>query len=96
MSLIPWRSKRRESGPEESSPLATLREEMDRLFDAFVREPLGTIDWPFGGHGRWSPTVDIAESDEEVTVRAEIPGIDPESLDVSISGNQLVLAGEKR
>jgi HSP20 family protein len=95
MSLIPWRNKLRE-GERTESPLVALRSEMDRLFDTFLREPLGAIDWPLVGQGRWSPTIDVAETDEEVTVRAELPGMDPKDLDVSISGNQLVLSGEKK
>ena len=95
MGLIPRKSKPLEGEPAES-PLVALRSEMDRLFDTFLREPLGAIDWPFGGQGKWSPTVDISESDEEIVVRAELPGIDPQDLDVSISGNQLVLSGEKK
>ena len=95
MGLIPWRGKQRE-GERMESPLVALRSEMDRLFDTFLREPFGEIDWPFVGQGKWSPTVDIAESDDEVVVRAELPGIDPKDLDVSVSGNQLVLSGEKK
>ena len=96
MALIPWRNKVRERGPAETSPLATLRGEIDRLFDSFLREPLAGLDWPFGSQAGWSPAVDVAEDDEEVTVRAEIPGMDPKDLDVTISGNHLVLAGEKK
>ena len=96
MNPIPWKNKQRESGPEPASPLATLRGEMDRLFDAFVREPFGAIDWPFAGQGKWSPAVDVAETDQEITVRAELPGIDPKDLDVTVTGGQLVLSGEKR
>jgi HSP20 family protein len=95
MGLIPWRSKRRESGPAET-PLATLRSEIDRLFDSFVREPLGTLEWPFGSGRGWSPAVDVAEDEKEFTVRAEVPGLAPEEIEVTISGNQLVLAGEKK
>lgn len=54
MTLIPWRSKQREGVPAESSPLAALRSEMDRLFDSFIREPFGMLDWPAlmgGEHG---------------------------------------------
>ena len=96
MALVPWRSKTRERGPAETSPLANLRGEIDRLFDSFVREPLGGLDWPFGSERGWAPAVDIAEDEQEVTVRAEIPGMDPKDLDVTISGNHLVLAGEKK
>ncbi len=96
MALIPWRDKARERGPGEPSPLANLRGEIDRLFDSFVREPLGGLDWPFGSERGWTPAVDIAEDEKEVTVRAEIPGMDPKDLDVTISGTHLVLAGEKK
>jgi len=96
MSLIPWRSKQREPVRLQESPLGSLRAEIDRLFDTFLREPWGAWDWPFGGLRTWSPAIDVAENDQEFTVRAEIPGIDPKELEVSITGNQLVLAGEKK
>src|SRR3972149_5091364 len=97
MSLIPWRSKQREGIPAESSPLASLRTEMDRLFDSFIREPFGMLDWPaFMGGEKWWPAVDVAEAGQGVTVKAEIPGIDPKELDVTVTGNQLVISGEKK
>ncbi|MEN6458137.1 MAG: Hsp20/alpha crystallin family protein [Thermoguttaceae bacterium] len=95
MSLLPWRGKRESEGGE-LSPMVALRNEVDRLFDSFVREPLGAIEWPSWGDGRWSPAVDVAETDKEFTVRAELPGIDPKDLDVSVVGNQIVLSGEKK
>ena len=49
MSLIPWRGKR-EGQQGDLSPMVALRNEMDRLFDSFVREPFGAIDWPL-----WAP-----------------------------------------
>jgi HSP20 family protein len=94
MSLIPWRNKREDQG--ELSPLVSFRSEMDRLFDTFLREPFGAMDWPQWGVGAWSPAVDIAEDDKELTVRAELPGIDPKELDVTVVGSQLTLSGEKR
>lgn len=96
MSLIPWKNKSKEPVRADISPLATLRAEIDRLFDALTRDPFGAFDWPVSGTRGWVPPVDVAESEDEFTVRAEIPGIDPKELQVSISGNQLVLAGEKK
>ena len=96
MNLIPWRNKPLESGRGELSPLMGLRNEMDRLFESFFREPFAALDWPLWGTGKWSPAIDVAESDKELTVRAELPGIDPKDLDVSVTGNQLVLSGEKK
>jgi len=93
MSLIPWRSKQQQS---EESPLVAFRREMDRLFENFFREPLSLWQWPFGDAGAWMPAVDVAENDREVTVRAELPGIEPKDLNVSVSGNQLIISGEKK
>ena len=94
MNLMPWRSKREDGG--ELSPLVSLRSEMDRLFDSFLREPFGEMDWPQWAGGKWSPAVELAEDEKELTVRAELPGIDPKDLDVSVVDNHLVLSGEKK
>jgi HSP20 family protein len=95
MSLIPWRNKR-EIAQGEMSPMFALRSEVDRLFDSFLREPLSAIEWPLWGGGKWSPAIDVAETDTELSVRAELPGIDPKDLEVSVTGNQLVIGGEKK
>ncbi|MBN2023241.1 MAG: Hsp20/alpha crystallin family protein [Pirellulales bacterium] len=95
MNLIPWKNKQSDE-PSRGGTLAALRTDVDRLFDTFFREPLGNLEWPFGDSGRWSPAVDVAETDQEVTVRAEVPGIEPGQLDVTLTGRQLVLSGEKK
>jgi HSP20 family protein len=94
MSPVPWKTKD-ESDGGQLSPLSSLRTEMERLFDSFMRDPRAVLDWPFGQRA-FEPAVDVAENDQEVTVRAELPGIKPEELTVTVSGNQLVLAGEKQ
>lgn len=96
MTLIPWKGKQRQREPTgEASPLAALRNEVDRLFDQFLREPFAGWEWPFG-LGPWSPPVDLAEDEREVLVRAEIPGVDPQQLDLSVLGRELWIAGEKK
>lgn len=96
MSLIPWRSKQREGERPAASPLTSLRSEMDRLFDTYLREPLAALDWPLAAPAPWAPAVDVAEDEKQITVRAEVPGIDPKDLEVTVTGNLLVLAGEKK
>jgi HSP20 family protein len=96
MNLIPWKNKHRSEDGGEPTSLLALRQEMDRLFDAFIREPFGALDWPRWRQEKLTPPVDIAESENEVTVRAELPGMDPKDLDVQLVGNQLTLAGEKK
>jgi HSP20 family protein len=92
MSIVPWRNKRK-TGP--LSVLGELRHEMDRVFDSFMRDPLGSLGDTFGARP-WLPTVDVTETEEEITVRAEIPGVDPKDLEITVAGSRLTLAGEKR
>ncbi len=100
-NLIPWRSKLRESGQgngSTESPLTRFHSEIDRLFDRFFGEPLGTWkslpDWPAWTMA-WSPSLDVSETEDTITVRAEVPGVDPKELDISVSGDVLNICGEK-
>ncbi|MBN2559773.1 MAG: Hsp20/alpha crystallin family protein [Phycisphaerae bacterium] len=99
MNLIPWRNKHKDSGVELAAPersLTTLRTEMDRLFDRFFRGFEGPWDDLFSPLGRWRPTCDVSESDKEITIKAELPGVDPKDIDVTVSGSLLTISGEKR
>jgi HSP20 family protein len=42
------------------------------------------------------PSVDVSESDKELIVRAELPGMDPKEIDISMSGNVLTIKGERK
>jgi HSP20 family protein len=98
MSLIPFRTKRT-TGMEPGS-LATLtdfRNEMNRLFEGFFSRPLTAPSWfDTIEPGQWLPTVDMSENDAQIHVRAELPGIDPQDVDVSVSEDRLVITGEKK
>lgn len=97
MNLIPWRGKREEVDWDDfwsRSPLATFRTEMDRLFDRFLagsETAFGPGRW-----GDWAPSLDITETEKDVTVRAEVPGVDPKELEITVSGQVLTLAGQKK
>lgn len=69
--------------------LATFRKEMDRFFDRLWDGD----DMPVGA---WTPDIDIAETPEALTVKAEIPGIEPKDMQVVLENGVLVLRGEKR
>ncbi len=101
MNLIPWRNKSRqgtELGGDELSTVVDFRREMERLFESFFREPFGPSAGKgiLGGLRAWSPALDVAENNDEVMVRAEIPGVDPKQLDIAVQGNRLVISGEKK
>lgn len=81
--------------PTEDGLLLSLRRDMDRLFDRFAREysPLPVA------RERLSaivPAVDVKESDKEITVSAELPGMDEKDVDVSVSRGVLTIRGEKK
>ena len=71
--------------------LSRLHDEMDNLFDGFFRG----LDKPFGGYKAW-PAIDVAEKDDAIVVRAEVPGCKPEDIDISVYGNTLTISGEKK
>jgi len=95
MALIPWRRKRREgelAWPETS--LARLRDEIERLFDrfwedAFELEPLEPLT-------KFWPAMDVSENDEAVTVKLELPGVDPKDVSIEVTGDILTIRGEKK
>lgn len=95
MCAVPWRGKRPAVEQGEGWSLAALRSELDRLFDTLVREPMAALEWPFAGEGKWLPPVDVVETESEVIVRAELPGVAEDALELSISGDQLTLSGQK-
>jgi HSP20 family protein len=98
MNIIPWRAKKPEPTvePAETS-LATLRDEMTRLFERFFREPfdVGLPEaWP-AAFGR-GVRMDLAESENDVVIKAELPGVDPKDVEINVTGNMLTVRGEKK
>lgn len=69
--------------------LGSLRTEMNKLFESFGRRGVAA------GRG-WVPPLDISETDEDIIVKAEIPGIELKDIDISISGDILTIKGEKK
>ena len=99
MSLIPFRTKRT-SGMDTGNlmNLAEFRNEMNRLFEGFLSRTSALAPSWFESiePGQWMPSIDLSETDTKIRVRAELPGIDPKDVDVSVSGDRLVIAGEKK
>ncbi|MBW2568730.1 MAG: Hsp20/alpha crystallin family protein [Deltaproteobacteria bacterium] len=82
---------------EEKHPLISLQKQMNQLFNSFFGdfelEPFrGMDEW----YGKFSPEVDVKENDKEITVTAELPGMDEKDIDVSLSGDSLIIKGEKK
>jgi len=94
-NLIPWRGKVRDDEDNGADTAITrFHSEVDRLFDQFFTEPFGSRFAP-SWRAAW-PSLDISEKDDALIVTAEVPGVDAEDLDISVSGDVLTLSGEKR
>ena len=60
----------------------------------------GRMGWPLAGGddalGSWSPAVDIFEKGDDLVIRAEVPGVEKNDIDVRIEDGTLVLRGERK
>jgi HSP20 family protein len=75
---------------EPARELMSLREAMDRLFDDSFTRPLSVRD----GWSMSTPAIDMYQTDNEVVVRASIPGIKANEVQINITGDVLTLKGE--
>jgi HSP20 family protein len=78
---------------EPWSDLVSLRDAMDRLFEESVVRPRAGWLAPLAAE---SLAVDMYETDEEVVVKTATPGVKPEDIDVSITGDVLTIRGETK
>jgi len=86
-SLIPWKKQDRE--------MVNLRRDFDDLFDRFFSEPVFSVPKLFSEKS-WYPTVDVSEGKKDIIVKAEIPGVGKEDIDISLDGRFLTIRGEKK
>ncbi len=84
MAIVRW---------EPFRDLVSTQDRLNRLFNetfsrAFGEEP--------GAAGTWTPAVDIYENDNNLVLKAELPGVDPKDVEVRVEDNTLYLKGERR
>lgn len=72
--------------------LTKLHGEMDDLF----RRSLGDFTPMFYGESEWMPSLESYRKDGKFIVKADLPGIDPKDVDISVSGNKLTIKGERK
>ena len=86
--ILPWKRKKGNHSNE-------FRREIDNLYDRFFEPNFLPSSYLFG-EGKWDPTLDISEGRKDITVKAEIPGIEAKDFDISIDGRLLTIKGEKK
>ena len=79
---------------EEMSPFLTLHREMNRLFDD-VFSSFGNTPSLLGRLPAW-PSVEVVQSDKDIRVSAELPGLDEKDVEVLVDDAVLTLRGEKK
>ena len=72
--------------------LSDLRDEIDRLFEAPLAEIARSSQWLSG----WTPAFDVYEDKDNVYVRAELPGMKKEDIDLSLHNGSLSISGERK
>lgn len=98
--LVPWRMGRRNlsvRGDEQNNPFVALQRQVSRLFDDFFSD-FGLQPWKgwTGLEGGFYPRMEVAETDKEITVTAELPGIEQKDIEIALSDGVLTLKGEKK
>ena len=78
----------------EPQPLNLLRGEMDRLFERFFGDYEPFRAWE-PGHLRHFPAVNIWQDDDHLYVEAEMPGLTQDDVELSVTGNELTIKGQR-
>jgi HSP20 family protein len=95
-------AKRPQGGADTG--LARFRDEMDRVFDRAWRdfEELARNPWSalptFDDRGDWPqwPAIDVAEDEHNFTLRADVPGLGPDDVEVEVLGDTLTIRGQRQ
>ena len=88
MALIRW---------EPVRELNTIQSEMNRLFNTFFDSPsnsAGPVNG--GGHRRWLPAMDLLETDSDFVLRADLPGLSEQDVNIELEDNVLTISGERK
>jgi len=91
-SLIPV-GRDRNVARREWNPFTSLQREIDRLFDDFARgvPTFGTLGTP-----ELVPSIDVTETDKEIEITAELPGLEEKDVQINVADNVLTIRGEKK
>jgi HSP20 family protein len=92
MNLIP---RRRDNNEAPLRGLFNLQREMNDLFDSFsLGRSLDREDSLF--EGAWTPAIDVHDSKDNIVIRADLPGLKKDDIEISIQDGTLVMRGEKK
>lgn len=81
----------------QRNPLADASS-FERQINRFFNEALSGLHWQYrdGAGAAWAPAVDIFEEADSIRIQAEVPGVKPEEVKISVEGNVLTISGTKQ
>ncbi len=82
MTIVRW---------EPFRELSSLQTEMNRLFNTAFDTPTGN-----GGARRWTPAMDLVETEEHFVLRADLPGMTEADVNIELEDNVLTVSGERK
>jgi HSP20 family protein len=92
-SLLPSLWSRDDRVPAE---IGSFRKEVEKLFDDFSRSYRLPDTFGFQGKFELNPDMDVHDSEKQVTLKLELPGVDEKDVDISVSGQMITISGEKK
>jgi HSP20 family protein len=97
--LLPWNRERSkyELQRKDDQDLTNLRNEMNSMFDEFFSNPFSMSPlWRrMEMQDKFIPGIDVSETDKEILISADLPGMDEKDIHLSIEGDVLTLSGNK-
>ncbi len=97
--LLPWnRENKIEVLREDEEPinaLLNMQNELDQMFENFFNRPFGLRSYG-DFEPVFTPKVDIAETDKEIVITADIPGLEADDVEISLANRVLTILGEKK
>jgi HSP20 family protein len=84
MELVRWRPRRY---------VPSVSDDIDRAFDRMIRNWVSPVSF---SEFDWNPSIDVSESENDIVVKAELPGVDSKDVEISVDNNNLIISGEKR
>jgi HSP20 family protein len=78
----------------ERDPFRDIQGEVNRLFDSFLGRPASTATGT--GSRVWMPVVDLYETNDDLVLNVELPGVQEKDISLSITGDMLTIKGERQ
>ena len=77
-------------------PLSEMNRMFDDMFGSLMRRPGGQQRTQLEGVTEWAPAIDVVTKDGNLVIRAELPGVKQEDVDITLQNNVLTISGERK